>query len=213
MLRTPALLAVFSCSAALAGTLRVEGPTGVDLKELSVTCASLADLTLKDRTIDARYGVRFDRQNAEYVASMPLLIDEPIIAKDAGGAEYRVRVTAVVGRSRWIEITPLETVAPVPLDERSYRTQVVRVSGRPTKVPGVDVRLMPDGTYRVGTARGSWHKSEDGHWVVLDGYYARWGPGRMEADGLTITFTFERATQSLQVVLRLQDVTTLAFAP
>ncbi|MBL8921068.1 MAG: hypothetical protein JNJ54_19555 [Myxococcaceae bacterium] len=186
---------LFAAALLFAVTASAETFRGLDVVNVSLarqvmTAEANADLRVSDRMVIAVHGIRLERTSQSYFGSAPLALDEPYMVRDAAGAEYRMWVRTVANRLIVVEIQPRQLAeSKDPLVGR-FRATSITIGGNEARPTFGDLRLMPDGRYFMGGARGHWQWA-DGQ-LVLDGPVSYWGSGAVSADVRSITFTFTR---------------------
>ncbi|MHB8879375.1 MAG: hypothetical protein ACYC8T_37245 [Myxococcaceae bacterium] len=198
--------ALLSCCLSLpafAATVLVEGIAGIDLKTAAVDRSEGADLRVAPMRLEARYGIRMEDGGQPFEGSAPLVIDRAFVVRDAHAAEYRLRVRLIAGDRRWIELMPVFDGAAKPF-AGAFTVTASSLNGVPGNPSGFVLELLPDGTYRLGGARGRWELVGRRSLLSLDGYYAAWGRGEVSPDGRAVTFRFTRGTVEFEQVLTQQ---------
>lgn len=186
---------VFAAALLLALTATAETFRGLDVVNVSLvrqvlTAEANADLRVSERMVVAVHGIRLERTSQAFFGSAPLALDEPYLVRDATGAEHRMWVRTVANRLIVVEVQPRQLAeSKDPLVGR-YRVTAVTIGGSEARPTFGDLRLMPDGTYFLGGAKGHW-QWVDGQ-LMLDGPVSYWGTGTVSADVRTITFSFTR---------------------
>jgi hypothetical protein len=191
-LRTAALATLLFSSAASARELVVNLPAEV---------GSGLDLVLTDRVIHAAYGIGRG-EDGVISRSAPLLLGEWFRVLDRDGNLHRMRVRGVWSERAVVELqSPTEVDAPEQAPNARaagvYRATGCKVDGWVGQPCHEDMVLGADGSYRFGQAKGR-YQAADGR-VLLEGYYAAWGPAAVEEDGARLTFRFRRGSVEMEV--------------
>jgi len=93
-----------------------------------------------------------------------------------------------------------ESPAPPPALRGAYVLSGMAVDGLVTDLSMPPLRLLPDGSYQLGSARGRFQQQP--RWLVLDGYYQSWGRAEISGGGEELVFRFRRGGHTVQAVLR-----------
>jgi hypothetical protein len=192
------LLLLSLCAApALAGTVYVHVPSGIDLARSKECYLKGADLAISAFKIDAPFGIKLDGVR-EFAASSPIILETAYLVRDRSGEVFRVWVHGIEGTLRRVEVKRLEE-PKLDLAKLSgrYQRSAFRIQGEAAASTFPDLRLYSDGTYRLGGASGRWDVSTGS--VSLDGYYGNWGVAEVSDDARTLTFRYTRGKLSFEL--------------
>ncbi len=201
MIRTARAFVLLSLLAApaLAATVYVDVPSGVNLEAGKACPVEGADVALRDTTIEAPHGIRLEKMR-EFSTTVPIILNASYVVRSSRGAEYRIWVHRVQGGQRMVEIRPGgERPLNVAKLQGRFKQVSFRIDGEVADSRYPDLRLYSDGGYRMGSASGRYEVVSG--MLAMDGYYGgTWGRGDMTDEGQTVTFRYSRGGLSFEVV-------------
>ena len=215
MARALFVLVLLSSFEASGKSLELPVPGSLDLATLAAVEAGKGDLSFSGGLIRAPHGIRMASSGTALLPALPLVMATPLLCRAADGREFQVTVLADAGSRVMLEVhAPGHVPAAMAAIQGTFVLAGMAVDGLATDLPLAPLRLRPDGTYQLGSARGRFEQKP--RWLVLDGYYQAWGPGEIAEGGEMLVFRFRRGGHLVQAVLqRVEEVPerTLVAAP
>ncbi len=198
------LLVLFAFDAA-GKPVELPVPGALDLATLAAAELDRGDLAVKDGVIRAPHGIRFASAGPELLMLLPVVLDAPLLCRAADGREFRVTVLASAGQQLLLDVrAPGEAPPPPPAPlQGTYVLAGMAVDGLATDLAMPPLRLLPDGSYQMGRARGRF--DQEPRWLALDGYYQAWGRAEIAEGGERLFFRFKRGAHTVQAVLQRVD--------
>lgn len=180
-------------------------PGALDLSSLAPAEPGRGDLSVRDGIIRAPNGIRLASAGPERLMLLPLVLDAPLLCRAADGREFRVTVLASAGRQLLLDVlepgeSPPKQAAAL---QGTYVLAGMAVDGLSTDLAMPPLRLLADGHYQMGRARGRFDQQP--RWLALDGYYQAWGRAEIAEGGEQLLFRFRRGAHTVQAVLQRVD--------
>ena len=182
-------------------------PGALDLATLAAVELERGDLWVRDGVIHAPRGIRLASAGPELMMMLPVMLDAPLVCRAADGREFRVTVQALAGRQLLLDVRAPDEAPPRPEAplQGTYVLAGMAVDGLATDLAMPPLRLLPDGSYQMGRARG--HFEQVPRWLSLDGYYQSWGRAEIAEGGEQLFFRFKRGAHTVKAVLqRVEEV-------
>jgi hypothetical protein len=196
--------AVVTPSVQAAG-LVVPAPAGIQLKTAALMPCPEADVCFENNRVEAQFGIRIESHAVAFAPLSPLVLEEPYVARDASGEEFRVVVRGVVGNRVFLEVAPVvgpslanPATSPAVGFAGSFRVNRVRIAGEETDPRYPILVLERDGTYRLGNSEGVWNLQSGK--VALSGHFAEWGEAEVGPGGDCLTFRFRRDALDFEIL-------------
>jgi hypothetical protein len=189
--RLLSLTIVALAPAALAQKFLAVEPLGLDLSRQREVAIAQADVVVGLKTIEAPHGVRCGEGAFEPRVVTTLERDCEV---RLGSGETRSIFVTFEGHTLAIHLQPGKHAGPRLLGE--YVQRSARINGQETAANFGTLRLMEDGRYSIGYARGRWSKR--GASFGFDGPIAHWSVTHL-ADG-ELQFTFLRGPLEYTIV-------------
>lgn len=208
-MKLPTLLtlsAVFLSTPVFAETFGFMVPAALSLEQAKETVFDRGEVRVTDKRIDDVHGVR-RFGDTQFHPSVPVLIGERYVLRDAGGREHLLKVRNVIDGQMFIDLTSADPAAQKPPAIQLGRYQLASwsVNGEELRTGFPTLELHGDGTFQLGSTRGTWRQDDRG--LLLDGYYAAWGAGALTGENKDrIVFQFVRGSAWVKTVLaRIPD--------
>lgn len=201
------LAAVVLSSTASGKSLEMPLPGALDLASGTPAEPGRGDLSISDGVIRAPMGIRVATSGtSQFQMMVPLMMDVSLICRATDGREFRVKVLADGGDRLMLEVlAPGESPRQTGPLQGAFILAAMAVDGLPTDMALPPLRLHPDGTYQLGSARGRFEQRP--RWLVLDGHYQSWGQAEIAEGGEQLIFRFRRGRHVVQAVLqRVEEV-------
>ena len=217
MTRTLALVALAFFALPFAAraddSIGLAAPGMLRLSERRVLDGGFGDLQTDGTRLIAPNGIRREAGPAEYAQSAPIVFRQAFIVRDTHLAQYRVSVSSVVNGVVWLTVNPLDAPAKAQAEVAAgrYKLQAFSIGGMEAAPKYGDLVIREDGTFTLGTARGTWQRGDRS--VLLDGTYEEWGPATLDPSTHTLTFEFRRGAIPFKVVMQQEGEAALATNP
>jgi len=201
MARALFVLVLVSSFEASGRSLELPVPGALDLATLAVVEVGKGDLSISGGLIRAPHGIRMASSGPAFLPALPLVMDAPLLCRAADGRELQVTVLADAGSRVMLEVrAPGQVPAAPAAIQGTFVLVGMAVDGLATDLSLPPLRLRPDGTYQLGSARGRFEQRP--RWLVLDGYYGAWGPAEIAGGGELLVFRFRRGVHLVQAMLQ-----------
>lgn len=168
-------------SLAAAQVFRTVTPIGLDLLQQREVAQAQADVVVSLKTIAAPSGVRCGQ--GAYEPRVVTTLERECEVRLESGAVRSIWVS-FVGDCLVITLRPPADGAPQLVGE--FKSRWVRVNGLETRANFGTLRLLEDGHYSIGMARGRWWKN--GPAIEFDGPIAHWNSTLLSGGDLAFTF-------------------------
>lgn len=182
-------------------------PGALDLATLAPAELGRGDLSVQDGVLRAPAGIRLASAGPERLMLIPLVLDAPLLCRAADGREFRITVLADAGRTLMLDVlAPGEAPAkPAAALQGTWVLSAMSLDGMATDMAMPPLRLNPDGSYQLGSARGRF--DQETRWLSLDGHYEAWGRAEIAEGGERLHFRFRRGAHLVKAELqRVEEV-------
>jgi hypothetical protein len=189
---------------------------GIELRTQALADPGAADLVVQSRLLAAKYGIRCVAGDA-FGPKSPVVTGAACEARDASGATYEVKVTAVSSVSVALDVRQTGTLAlaparvpfeALPVDPEAgvlarYQMTGYSIDGSPVTSTYASLVLRGDGSYSFGERRGRWSVVQG--LLLLDGEYTAWGAGALSEDARRLTFHAQGTRFTVSAALEWTD--------